>query len=61
MHHGLKLCMILVLISIALLLFGIVEYDVLSVPFKDYYMIGMFILQLSSWFIVVNPHFIESI
>lgn len=61
MHHGLKLCMILVLISIALLLFGIVEYDVLSVPSKDYYMIGMFILQLSSWFIVVNPHFIESI
>jgi hypothetical protein len=59
MHHGLKLCLILVLISILLLMFGIAEYNIMSVPSKDYYMIGMFILQLSSWFIVVNPHFID--
>jgi len=59
MHHGLKLCLVLVLISILLLWFGISKYQVLNVPTQEYYMIGMFVLQLSSWFIVINPHFLH--
>jgi hypothetical protein len=59
MHHGLKLCLILVLISILFLWFGVAHYEILDIPTQEYYMIGMFVLQLSSWFIVINPHFLR--